>query len=75
MVKTSTMFVGELEFADVAGVIDPKASTAPLAFAFLLAFVFLIVVVLMRYVFYIAGFLICGLHLQACFEHSLKNSS
>ena len=48
MVKTSTMFVGELEFADVAGVIDPKASTAPLAFAFLLAFVFLIVVVLMR---------------------------
>ena len=51
LVKTSTMFVGELEFADVAGVIDPKASTAPLAFAFLLAFVFLIVVVLMRYVF------------------------
>ena len=48
LVKTSTMFVGELEFADVAGVIDPKASTAPLAFAFLLAFVFLIVVVLMR---------------------------
>ena len=48
VVKTLTMFVGELEFADVAGVIDPKASTAPLAFAFLLAFVFLIVVVLMR---------------------------
>ena len=47
LIKTSTMFVGELEFADVAGVINVDSPMAPLAFAFLLAFVFLIVVVLM----------------------------
>ena len=47
LIKTSTMFVGELEFADVAGVIDVDSPMASLAFAFLLAFVFLIVVVLM----------------------------
>ena len=47
LVKTSTMFVGEIEFADLP--IDAsRALTGPLAYAFLLAFVFLIVVVLMN---------------------------
>jgi len=44
LIKTSTMFVGELEF----GELPIKGRLAPLAFLFLLAFVFLIVVVLMN---------------------------
>ena len=46
LVKTSTMFVGELEFSDIP--IDVESSLAPVAFLFLLSFVFLIVVVLMN---------------------------
>ncbi len=43
LVKTSTMFVGELEFSDV-----PIATANVIGFGFLLSFVFLIVVVLMN---------------------------
>ncbi len=51
LVKTSTMFVGELEFSDIP--IDALASDGSLfgpivGYLFLLAFVFLIVVVLMN---------------------------
>jgi len=45
-VKTSTMFVGELEFSDIP--IDLKSPLMPLSYVFFLAFVFLIVVVLMN---------------------------
>eukprot|EP00092_Neocalanus_flemingeri_P007937 GFUD01008564.1.p1 GENE.GFUD01008564.1~~GFUD01008564.1.p1 ORF type:complete len:1055 (-),score=196.84 GFUD01008564.1:189-3353(-) len=45
-VKTSTMFVGELEFSDIP--IDLKSPLMPISYAFFLAFVFLIVVVLMN---------------------------
>ena len=46
LVKTSTMFVGELEFADIP--INLESPYCPLAYLFFLAFVFLIVVVLMN---------------------------
>ncbi len=46
LVKTSTMFVGELEFGDIPINLDSKMT--PLSYIFLLAFVFLIVVVLMN---------------------------
>ena len=46
IVKTTTMFVGELEFSDIP--IDLDSSLAPLAYAYFLCFVFLIVVVLMN---------------------------
>ena len=46
IVKTTTMFVGELEFSDIP--IDLDSSLAPLAYAYFLSFVFLIVVVLMN---------------------------
>ena len=46
LVKTTTMFVGELEFSDIP--IDLDSQFAPLAYAFFLSFVFLIVVVLMN---------------------------
>merc|ERR1712062_673063 len=46
IVKTTTMFVGELEFSDIP--IDLDSHLAPLAYAYFLAFVFLIVVVLMN---------------------------
>merc|ERR1712012_183159 len=46
LVKTSTMFVGELEFSDIP--IDEENDLSPLAYIFLLCFVFLIVVVLMN---------------------------
>merc|ERR1712203_548544 len=46
LVKTTTMFVGELEFSDIP--IDLDSHLAPLAYTFFLAFVFLIVVVLMN---------------------------
>ena len=46
LVKTSTMFVGELEFSDIP--IDIENALSPLAYVFLLCFVFLIVVVLMN---------------------------
>ena len=44
--KTSTMFVGELEFADIPIVLDSPLT--PLSYIFFLSFVFLIVVVLMN---------------------------
>ena len=46
LVKTTTMFVGELEFSDIAVNLD--SHLAPLAYCFFLSFVFLIVVVLMN---------------------------
>lgn len=46
LVKTTTMFVGELEFSDIP--IDLNSKLAPLAYIFFLSFVFLIVVVLMN---------------------------
>ena len=46
LVKTSTMFVGELEFSDIP--IDVDNYLSPLAYMFFLSFVFLIVVVLMN---------------------------
>ncbi len=46
LIKTSTMFVGELEFGDLP--IDSDEPMSWLAYLFLLAFVFLIVVVLMN---------------------------
>merc|ERR1711997_938599 len=46
LVKTSTMFVGELEFSDIP--IDVDDYLGPLAYLFFLSFVFLIVVVLMN---------------------------
>ena len=46
LVKTSTMFVGELEFSDIP--IDVDNYLSPLAYVFFLSFVFLIVVVLMN---------------------------
>ena len=46
LVKTTTMFVGELEFGDIP--IDLDSQFAPLAYTFFLSFVFLIVVVLMN---------------------------
>ena len=46
LVKTTTMFVGELEFSDIP--VDLDSHLAPLAYCFFLSFVFLIVVVLMN---------------------------
>jgi len=46
LVKTTTMFVGELEFSDIP--IDLDSSLAPLSYIFFLSFVFLIVIVLMN---------------------------
>ena len=46
LVKTTTMFVGELEFSDWP--VDLQSRLAPLAYIFFLSFVFLIVVVLMN---------------------------
>merc|ERR1719285_1131489 len=46
LVKTTTMFVGELEFSDIP--VDMDSHLAPLAYTFFLSFVFLIVVVLMN---------------------------
>ena len=46
IVKTTTMFVGELEFSDIP--INLDSSLAPLAYVYFLSFVFLIVVVLMN---------------------------
>ena len=46
MAKTTTMFVGELEFSDIP--INLDSSLAPLAYVYFLSFVFLIVVVLMN---------------------------
>ncbi|XP_023344392.1 transient receptor potential cation channel protein painless [Eurytemora carolleeae] len=46
LVKTSTMFVGELEFSDIP--IDTESNLAWLSFTFLLVFVFFIVVILMN---------------------------
>ncbi|TRY61944.1 hypothetical protein TCAL_10560, partial [Tigriopus californicus] len=46
LVKTSTMFVGEIEFSDIP--INLEGPLAPVGYLFLLAFVFLIVVVLMN---------------------------
>ena len=46
LVKTSTMFVGELEFADIP--INLESSLYPVSYFFFLSFVFLIVVVLMN---------------------------
>ena len=46
IVKTTTMFVGELEFSDIP--IDLDSALAPLAYIYFLSFVFLIVVVLMN---------------------------
>jgi hypothetical protein len=46
LVKTTTMFVGELEFSDIP--IDLKSGLAPLSYLFFLSFVFLIVIVLMN---------------------------
>ena len=46
LVKTSTMFVGELEFGDIP--INLDSSLTPLSYIFFLSFVFLIVVVLMN---------------------------
>ncbi|XP_059093898.1 transient receptor potential channel pyrexia-like [Tigriopus californicus] len=46
LVKTSTMFVGELEFSDIP--IDLESNLSPLSYLFFLSFVFLIVVVLMN---------------------------
>lgn len=47
LIKTSTMFVGEIEFADIPVDLD-KATTPVIGYLFLLSFVFLIVVVLMN---------------------------
>jgi len=46
VVKTLTMFVGELEFSDIP--INLESSLAPVHYLFFLSFVFLIVVVLMN---------------------------
>merc|ERR1719483_643583 len=46
LIKTTTMFVGELEFSDIP--INLESNLAPLAYVFFLSFVFLIVVVLMN---------------------------
>jgi len=46
LVKTSTMFVGEIEFSDIP--IDTSSRLGILGYFFLLSFVFLIVVVLMN---------------------------
>ena len=46
MVKTFTMFVGELEFSDIP--VNMETSLSPVSYAFLLVFIFLIVVVLMN---------------------------
>merc|ERR1711994_658538 len=46
LVKTSTMFVGELEFSDIP--VNLSSPLAPLTYLFFLSFVFLIVVVLMN---------------------------
>jgi len=46
LIKTTTMFVGELEFSDIP--VDLDSKLAPLAYVFFLSFVFLIVVVLMN---------------------------
>ena len=46
LIKTSTMFVGEIEFADIP--IDIESKMSPVGYLFLLAFVFLILVVLMN---------------------------
>ena len=46
LVKTTTMFVGELEFSDIP--IDLDSHLAPLSYVFFLSFVFLIVIVLMN---------------------------
>merc|ERR550532_622294 len=46
LVKTTTMFVGELEFSDIP--IDLDSHLAPLSYIFFLSFVFLIVIVLMN---------------------------
>ena len=46
LVKTSTMFVGELEFSDIP--VDITSSLGILGYLFFLSFVFLIVVVLMN---------------------------
>jgi len=46
LVKTTTMFVGELEFSDIP--INLDSDLAPIAYIFFLSFVFLIVVVLMN---------------------------
>jgi len=46
LVKTSTMFVGELEFSDIP--IDTDSKLAWVSFSFLLVFVFFIVVILMN---------------------------
>ena len=46
IVKTTTMFVGELEFSDIP--INLDSYLAPLAYVYFLSFVFLIVVVLMN---------------------------
>ena len=46
LVKTSTMFVGELEFSDIP--VDLESKLSPLGYIFFLGFVFLIVVVLMN---------------------------
>lgn len=46
LVKTTTMFVGELEFSDIP--IDLDSHLAPLSYVFFLSFFFLIVIVLMN---------------------------
>merc|ERR1719481_2488301 len=46
LVKTTTMFIGELEFSDLP--INIESDLAPVAYIFFLSFVFLIVVVLMN---------------------------
>ena len=46
LVKTITMFVGELEFSDIP--IDPSSGLSCISFAFLVVFVFFIVVILMN---------------------------
>ena len=46
IVKTSTMFVGEIEFSDIP--ISTETSTWPIGYLYLLTFIFLIVVVLMN---------------------------
>ena len=46
VVKTLSMFIGELEFSDIP--IDLESSLHPLSYIFFLSFVFLIVVVLMN---------------------------
>ena len=46
MVKTITMFVGELEFSDIP--IDPDSPLSWFSFSFLVVFVFFIVVILMN---------------------------